>query len=104
MYYYIYYILYGCYIYAINSTEKLTENYDQIAGIIVRNGRSVRCNIKTYVKYRKSIRFVTFSEWKKFLFEFCYGFVTRSQSLIGKKNISRSCYNTQYAYLSDAAM
>lgn len=59
--YYIY-ILYGCYIYAINSTEKFTGNYDEIAGIIVRNGRSVRCNIKTYVKYRRSITFVTFSE------------------------------------------
>lgn len=78
-------MLYGCYIYAINSTEKFTENYDEIAGTIVRNGRSVRFNIKTYVKYRKSITFVTFSEWKKFLFEFCYGFVTRSQSLRGKK-------------------
>lgn len=92
------------YIYAINSTEKFIENYDEIAGIIVGNGRSVRCNIKTYVKYRKSITFVTFVERKKFLFEFCYGFVTRSQSLRAKKNISRSCYNTQYAYLSDAAM
>lgn len=78
-------MLYGCYIYAINSTEKFTENYDEIAGTIVRNGRSVRFNIKTHVKYRKSITFVTFSEWKKFLFEFCYGFVTRSQSLRGKK-------------------
>ena len=92
------------YIYAINSTEKFIENYDEIAGIIVGNGRSVRCNIKTYVKYRKSITLVTFVERKKFLFEFCYGFVTRSQSLRAKKNISRSCYNTQYAYLSDAAM
>lgn len=100
---YIIWMLY-IYIYAINSTEKFIENYDEIAGIIVGNGRSVRCNIKTYVKYRKSITLVTFVERKKFLFEFCYGFVTRSQSLRAKKNISRSCYNTQYAYLSDAAM